>query len=667
MNRIPLNEFETLKVDYSLNSLYDELDISPTDPMEDSSQLDSLNKCQNRYENKKWLANGGMKTVSKLFDTHTNRYIAIAEMLENTPDELAESFIREARINALMDHPNIITIFDIGINKQHRPYFTMALKEGDSLAKILHKRQEKNKYYLDNFPLESLLQIYLKICDAIAYAHSLNIIHLDLKPENIQIGQFGEVWVCDWGLAKILSQSEEQNFDNLLLNPDLLNNFTLHGTIKGTPGYMSPEQISNEDKTKKSDVYAMGALLYSLITDHQPLEGDVDSVLKQTIQGNICPPRTRFPSHNISTVLEAITSKAMELEPKERYDSVQEIRQEVQCFINGYSTLVEEASFLRQLKLLYKRNKTISNILLGSLLLISVLVMLFIQQLQQRNQAISAAKTDAEQALSQYKKEKSWTDEYIENNSSKYLASVLFPEPHKNSKNPVKSLRISIEYLDRLIQLKPNEKKSYFARGIIYFIMQNYNQAYKDLALYPIPTPHILQLAQTYMNTGERDISTEEFDQMIQKLVKFDSLSQRIAERALIFHASKHETAVIARSIRKILMQLNPKWQNKTFLYNHNLRSLKLSGKGLSNTNLSHKSLLDILKIKHLDLQHMRNVTPNILRLLDISSLDIRHSDINEEWMTSFFLKKMKVICSVGQLRNIQHNDRKIVFEIKER
>ena len=143
-------------------------------------------------------------------------------------------------------------VYDIGLDVENRPYFTMKMLAGENLGAILNKLHKDDSAYVQKFPLSVLLDIFLKTCNAIAYAHAQGILHLDIKPENIQINDYGEVILIDWGLAWNLN--EENIWDD--------------GLIKGTPGYMAPEQIRSETDvfSPLTDIYALGALLYSILT-----------------------------------------------------------------------------------------------------------------------------------------------------------------------------------------------------------------------------------------------------------------------------------------------------------------------------------------------------------------------------------------------------------------
>ena len=218
----------------ALNSLLDEA-FEEIDPAAESPLYGQLCALEDRYDQAQLIAVGGMKRILKVLDRHGNRHVAMARLHEDASDLLFDPFIREARLTALLEHPNIISVHDIGVDKEGHPYFTMDLKVGDGLDVVLQKALADGSY-----PLSERLDIFLKVCDAVTYAHSREVIHLDLKPANIQVGHYGEVLVCDWGLGKLICSGDGID-DDVLLNPDLLSGMTVYGQIKGTPGFMAPE------------------------------------------------------------------------------------------------------------------------------------------------------------------------------------------------------------------------------------------------------------------------------------------------------------------------------------------------------------------------------------------------------------------------------------------
>jgi serine/threonine protein kinase len=362
------------------------------------------------------LGRGSMKSILKVKDRDTARNIAMAVMQSADSPSRVKRFVHEARIAANLEHPNIIPVHDIGIDSNGMPYFTMKLVKGRSLSEILEKLAIGNRDTVLEFPLMRLLDIFKKVCDAIAFSHANGIIHLDLKPENIQVGNFGEVLVCDWGLAKIIRPDEF--FSTKHLTTQKLFNLsniekTMVGTVKGTPGYMAPEQAAgeNEGKDKRTDVYALGAILYSILSLRVPVDGaNIHEVILKTVHGEIVPPTLRNPGRLIPRALEAVAMKAMSVDPSERYQSVPELLREIDAFLGGFATIAEGAGILRQSFLLLKRRRQDFYMTVAGILLILLTVLIVLFQLQQREQIAIQAGDDAIQALARSQELQGKTD-----------------------------------------------------------------------------------------------------------------------------------------------------------------------------------------------------------------------------------------------------------------
>lgn len=162
-------------------------DYEQVDEKEISPSLHAISRISERYESAEVLASGGMKQVFKVYDARCKRHVAMATLHDDAPLELCDPFIHEAWLTGLLGHPNIITIHDVGVNSQNGPYLTMDLKSGNSLSELIEKLRAGDPQVVNRYSLESLLQVFVKICDAIAYAHSVQVLHLDLKPANIQV------------------------------------------------------------------------------------------------------------------------------------------------------------------------------------------------------------------------------------------------------------------------------------------------------------------------------------------------------------------------------------------------------------------------------------------------------------------------------------------------
>ena len=325
-----------------------------------------------------------MKTIIRATDRLTCRQIAIAKMkTEEYSITDLKMFLHEARILARLNHPNIVPIHDIGIDENNQPYFTMKLLSGESLGVILDKIRCNEEDYVERYPLPRLLEIFLKVCDATSFAHSRNVVHRDLKPDNVQVGEFGEVLLCDWGLAKDINLPNQSTQEIKI--SEILERQTLNGTIKGTPGYMAPEQVDNDSEiTEKTDIYALGCMLYSILTLEKSIDcSDLDTLVDSITTGDIIPPNLRVSS-NVPKALEAVTLKAMSVQPDDRYDTPNEIADEVKSYLDGFATDAQNADFKTQIFLLIKRNKTTCVLIVISFLIITSLASYFLIELKEK-------------------------------------------------------------------------------------------------------------------------------------------------------------------------------------------------------------------------------------------------------------------------------------------
>ncbi len=317
----------------------------------------SFDDSEGRYVDFTSLGKGAIKEVKKCYDRDTKRFVAHATVRDDIDRGYNEYFLHEAWLTASLKHPNIIKVLDIGEDEATgRSYFTMDLKANRTLKDVV----------AEGASLRELLTIYATICNAMAYAHSEKVLHLDLKPDNIQCDRFGEVLVCDWGLWKSLSHDEERDYERVE---------TLVGEVKGSLGYMAPEQVTNEgEKTHLTDLYSLGCILYFILTGEPPYVGAKQEVLDRTANEDLVSFRNRYPGREIPRALEAVVLKAMSREPSYRYQSVHELLQEVNLYLDRGTTLAENPSVLRRMTLLLSRHMQMTMTVSFFTVLVSVLV-----------------------------------------------------------------------------------------------------------------------------------------------------------------------------------------------------------------------------------------------------------------------------------------------------
>lgn len=292
------------------------------------------------YEIVKFLASGGMGSVFKGYQVTLERSVAIKTLLPQFQASLAdqEKFIAESKVTAFLDHPNIVPVYDLGKGISSAPILVMKLIGGTSWKHALEAHPPLQGQIRED--LEKHLEILCQVCYAVAFAHSKKIIHNDLKPDNIMLGEFGEVYVMDWGIA--LYCGEPPAPISALLH------HTMVHTPMGTPFYMAPELASGKGKQigPWTDVYLLGGILYEILTG-KPLHWGKS--LYQVLVYLSEPQDLCFPESSIPQELQEICRKALASAPQERYQSVSEFHQALRSFLQHQESilLTEKSTQLR--------------------------------------------------------------------------------------------------------------------------------------------------------------------------------------------------------------------------------------------------------------------------------------------------------------------------------
>ncbi|MBC8186778.1 MAG: serine/threonine protein kinase [Proteobacteria bacterium] len=281
-----------------------------------------------RYTHFKAIARGGKCLIQSCKDFHLSRVVAHKSLHKEIADDPLEQkrFLREARVTAMLQHPNTIPIYELSRDNRNHFFFTMKLVEGYTLREILDTSSEEGTLPVDGYGFHRMVTILIQIANALDYAHSHRVVHRDVKPANILMGPFGEVLLLDWGLAKVWSEQPEtipdQPFDR-----DGDPSLTSRGRLQGTALYMSPEQIAGSvDLDHRSDLYSLGVVLYEILSGRDMIAGDVVSeVLEQAAHSKPPRPSEVAPDREIPKELENICMRCIEKDPDRRIQTARQL------------------------------------------------------------------------------------------------------------------------------------------------------------------------------------------------------------------------------------------------------------------------------------------------------------------------------------------------------
>ncbi|MHC4589995.1 MAG: serine/threonine-protein kinase, partial [Planctomycetota bacterium] len=254
-----------------------------------------------RYERLDEIARGGMGVIIRSHDNDLGRDVAMKVLQSRHADNeaMVRRFVEEAQIAGQLQHPGVLTVYELGLQPDRRPYFTMRLIKGRTLAELLDERS------LPDQDRRRFRTIFERTCQTMAYAHARGVIHRDLKPANVMVGNFGEVQVVDWGLAKLLPRDGDdaatdgrsaRETEIRLPQSGLQGKHSIAGSVMGTPAYMPPEQARGEvdQLDERADVFALGAILCEMLTGEAPYPGDAAEALDDAREGRLDAAWTRL-------------------------------------------------------------------------------------------------------------------------------------------------------------------------------------------------------------------------------------------------------------------------------------------------------------------------------------------------------------------------------------
>jgi serine/threonine-protein kinase len=301
-----------------------------------------------RYVRGALIGEGGMGQVHLCRDGQIGRDVAYKSIRagHGSRSDARARFVREARVQGQLEHPSIVPVYDLGIGAGGDAYFTMKRVRGRTLEDAVAALRRGDADAAHRFSRRKLLAAFGSVCLAVDFAHARGVLHRDLKPSNVMLGDFGEVYVLDWGLAKVAGaiDLEPARADDVDPDADTATGApasdasTRQGEVLGTPGYMAPEQASGDHAAvdARSDVYSLGAILFELLA-WEPLHarGPTQRVLLATLQGADARASVRAPERDVPPELEAICVRATALDPAARFPTVRALEEAVEHFLDG--------------------------------------------------------------------------------------------------------------------------------------------------------------------------------------------------------------------------------------------------------------------------------------------------------------------------------------------
>lgn len=333
------------------------------------------------YQQRQKLGAGAMGEVHLVEDLLLHREVAYKQLLATNAavtEADQQRFITEVKITAQLDHPYIVPIYSLEFTEQG-PAYTMKRVAGQDLKAWIQSLQAGSKAE-HQAALPDLLDTFLKVCDAVEFAHSRGVIHRDLKPANIMLGAHHEVYLMDWGIARPIGTATPYLFEDQEV-----------GKVIGSPSYMSPEQVraANSRLDGRSDLFAMGLILYELLSLQKayPAKG-MQALIKQAQQAELAPLQAKF-GQRIAPELRAIVAKATAKKRADRYVSVQALADDLRCYLSGEAILALPENGWKQALRRFKPYRV--RALYGLMFILIVSACLSAANLWQRQQILAQA------------------------------------------------------------------------------------------------------------------------------------------------------------------------------------------------------------------------------------------------------------------------------------
>jgi serine/threonine protein kinase len=649
------NESEAIQLTLSTENS----DHTQNDSLQDIAQQTLSNlKEKNLYSLHKLIGQGGMGVVEQVTDSHCSRNLALKTLHKDCNSK--EAYIRfteEVQITAQLEHPNILPVYEMGVDKNEQIFYTMKLIKGRNLKEILRDIKNNNSEVIESFPLSRLLGIFLNICDAMSYTCSHKVIHRDIKPENIMIGEFGEVYLVDWGLAKVLTEegppnpidrnstsyppqkiiapNKTQHIQQSLkkiksLRNSFDSNVSLHNIIVGTPHYMAPERFTGE-ADEVSEIYSLGSTLYNILTLKLTIDSsDVEVIIDEIISGNIQSPQSckgklaHIPQNKVPAALSAIALKALSPDRELRYQKINELKKDITRWQSGFVTKAENAGFQKIFWLALKRHKIESSLIALFLPFLGAIYFFFILEIEQQKELFQTAKIEAihnRDLIIQQSSKIGSNSLLMEKklNELKALSEQFYTSALKSLKN--RKARKALKHINSALRLD-SKLKFFTEKAFLLLLIEKFDEAqgvFQELQKVTNKYQDLLFLLKSINNKNNSE------------LIQVKNLLQLRSH--VLSHGRVHDAAIYNQKIQqrnKNLLKAIIEDLSKTNFHFINKSHLSIDSLGQFSLNASHQGLTSLDAIKGIPFKRINiegnpitDLSPLIgmpLKVLNISS-----------------------------------------------
>ncbi len=345
--------------------------INSIHPLKDKLELQSIH---DNYELKHQFSEGSQGVIRTAFDKSLKRDIVVKSLKADDAGKHAREdenlFVSEARIMAQLDHPSIIPLYGLHCEDKSKLHLAMKHIHGKTLQKYLQDvislyEHDGVEIFDEKHSIVTRIEYFLKICEAVDYAHCKGVIHRDLKPENIMIGNYGEVYVMDWGLACLMNPEEFSDDEHL-------NKVGAHSRkeLVGTPCYIAPELIKGESCSLQSDIFSLGMILFEIVSLQRAVPGEtVKEVLKNIANHNYRPFKHRFLKGNLSSDIKAIIDKSICDSLSRRYKTANDMANDLKLYLMSEETTARPDNIFRKYTRAMLNHKAITSFVISIILL----------------------------------------------------------------------------------------------------------------------------------------------------------------------------------------------------------------------------------------------------------------------------------------------------------